>query len=701
MDILNDDERVILDYLKRIVREKNSIIIFDNVHRWDRRSLQLLKHIITSTNTVASSYPNRVKLVMSITDNEECPDTDLVERIINDTPEDHKLRFPSMSFEEFSSTFQQEAQRSLPLDQLQLLNSLVNGHLKIMYEVARDMRFDSFDFDEFEQSSVNYFHEILSKRLRELGATGDQIATVLEYASVLGKTFSCFELLIATDSSKSRLRELIKKSNSLSLTEETQTDGYIKFAHSIVHEIFKSRVDSNHIEYYCQLSTCLKEIKPGQYLRRARYAFASGNEEDTGNLYILELLQQLRDYDDIPQPLLKEAEAHLNNELVDFLTNMQSAYHSYMQKDYRSSLVTLDMIPPYYRRELLAERSILKLRCLSKQLATENTIEDIAHFTSLVKSENFNGEKEVRERFIHALITANAHLREFGQARELEEELLSSLQGRMKYDSYAETRVYSVLRNANAIHDAEVSLCHVGRAAHYFEEQFYNGNRFGLRQYYTSLVNYSAMLIINGNFEEARAQAHKALCIEGEYPDFPFPRPQILRNNYALASFLCGKASALECIRIFEWILGSLPQGLAERIFYASNLGIFLAIDGSIDQAYHVLFSEAEKHDIGNDKEGIYRYRVVTNLSVFQYLMGGEAPYEELRRITSDSGALVNGSFFKRKNQLILDIMKSQVRYDPCEWLNVLHTVLPDHQGKPWDYFGLGYAFAALCDWGV
>lgn len=701
LDILNEDERMILNYLKRIVRNKNTVILFDNIHQWDRRSLQLLKHIITSANTIASSFPYKVKLVMSVTTNQAGANVDLIEKITNDVPKSHKLSFPTMSLEDFSVIFQEKAQRRLPKKQLRLLYNLINGHLKILFEVARDIRFNSFDFDETQQNSVKYFQAILSKRLQEFGATGDQIANVLEYASILGKTFSCFELLVATDSSRSKLEELINDSNSLNLTEDASKNGYIKFAHSIVHEIFKSRVDSNHIDYYYRLSICLKEMKPSQYLRRARYMLAAGREEEAGTLYILEFLQQLRNFGNIPQSLILEAELHLDSKLTSYLTLMQSAYYSYSQKDYPTTLTTLDMIPSYYRTELLAERNILKLRCFSKQLASEPIVEEIARFTSCVKSEKFNGEKEVRERFIHALITANAHLREFRYARDLEEELLSSLEGRMKYDSSAEMRVYSVLRNANAIHGAEVSLCHVRKAVEYFEKLFFDNNCFVLRQYYTSLINYSAMLIINGEFMEAVRQTRKALSIEKCYPDFPFPRPQILRNNYALASFLSGKATASECVLIFEEVLGSIPQDLAERIFYASNLAIFLAISGSVTRAYRVLFNEAQKHDIDNDKEGIYQYRTETNLAIFQYLLGDKTAYENLKRITNGLDNLINGSFFKKKNQVILEIMKDETHCNPHEWLHIVHSFCHDYQGKPWDYFGLGFAFAALCDWGV
>ena len=62
---------------------------------------------------------------------------------------------------------------------------------------------------------------------------------------------------------------------------------------------------------------------------------------------------------------------------------------------------------------------------------------------------------------------------------------------------------------------------------------------------------------------------------------------------------------------------------------------------------------------------------------------------------------LINGSYFNKKNDIILELMKESYVGTGKSWLYAVESTCSHFQGKAWRYFGKGYAFAALCDWGI
>lgn len=163
-----------------------------------------------------------------------------------------------------------------------------------------------------------------------------------------------------------------------------------------------------------------------------------------------------------------------------------------------------------------------------------------------------------------------------------------------------------------------------------------------------------------------------------------------------------GKLSPSEAIDLYKNILSQLPGILAEKLFYTSNLNIMYSLDNKPDVALHILRQEAQKHNIEEDKEGIYRYRVETNCAIYEYLLGEtEKAMEILSKQDFYLKRLINGSYFQKKKDVIVDIMGQSNSFGGYSWLLSVESKCPTYQGKPWRYFGKGYAFAALCDWGT
>lgn len=98
--ILNSEEQNILSKLRQILKKSNVVLIFDNIHWWDRRSLQLLKLLLTNKQILNPDKLQKFTIIFSITSNQPVIHGDLVDSIIKET-EYKKMPFPVISLTEF------------------------------------------------------------------------------------------------------------------------------------------------------------------------------------------------------------------------------------------------------------------------------------------------------------------------------------------------------------------------------------------------------------------------------------------------------------------------------------------------------------------------------------------------------------------------------------------------------------------------
>ena len=611
--ILNNEEQNIVVRLRQILKKSKTVLIFDNIHWWDRRSLQLLRTLLNNKQILNPDKLNRFTMIFSMTSNQSIIHDDLINSIIKEIKY-KKLSFPVINLLEFENTLFSKTLQSFTLTQINLLYNLVNGHLEVFFAIINEINNNNFDFNATYENNKQYLSSVLEKRLKEFGADTLQIVKTLEYASIIGITFSIYELKNITQSTENKLRNIIAETSRLSITEETENIDYIKFAHDIIREIFKNKVDRQHIEYYNSLSNCIKEIKPDQYLRRARYFIKCCLTTDAITLYILEIIKQIRLYGKVLSTIYDEIKPLLNTIQKEYIQLMQEAYKLYSNKKYCDSIFKLNLILDIFPVELLAERDILKIRCYSKTMASTEIQEFVDKYNEIRKTETFNNEKDIWERFSQVLMIAYAHLGNINTAKEIESEILRSLSQRLNYDDTATRRMYIIKRVANSIHNIEISSVFVKDAFLYFENKLY-GIR-DIKQYYISLVNFSTILINRGEFSKAYNLIIKGFNIESSNRDIEFPRIQLLRNNYIISGYLSGNLNEDECILLYEKIILDIPYIISERLFYKSNLSIFWALKNEPQKALNILREEALLHYDSEEKEGLYQYRVVTNTSI-------------------------------------------------------------------------------------
>ncbi|WP_349966927.1 ATP-binding protein [Roseburia faecis] len=691
--LLNSDEQNILAKLRQILKKPHIVLIFDNIHWWDRRSLQLLKLLLTNKEILNPDKLNNFTTVFSMTTNQSALHADLLKDIIDEVNYEEML-FPVVGLIEFKNTLFNTTLQNFSDTQINLLFNLVNGHLQVLFEVINEINNHNFDFNATYESNKQYLSTVLEKRLKEYGADSTQILKTLEYAAIIGITFSVYELRNITKSTENEIKKIIAETSKLTITEQTEEFDYIKFAHDIIREIFKTKVEQDHTEYYYSLALCIKEIKPDQYLRRARYCIKCLDTEDAVILYMLEAVKQIRLYGKVLNTIFEEMSPLMNSLQKEYLKLMQEAYCLYSKKEYKQASSKLSLILDIFPAELLAERDILKIRCFSKTMASNEIQDIITKSNNIRKNNTFNGEKDIWERYSQVVMIAFAHLGEITLAREVEDDTLRSLSERLNYDDTAKKRLNIIKRVANSIHNIDVSAVFVKDAFDYF-----GNSLLDIRQYYICLGNYTTILINQGDFEEAYNIAVQGFEIEKSNADIEFPRIQLIRNNYILAGYLSGYLDEDDCIHLYEEMLSEMPI-ISERLFYNSNLSIFWALKDNPQKAFDILHNEALLHYDTEEKEGLYQYRVVTNTAIYQHLLGqSDVAVRQLNGIRDLTKRLINGSYFSKRNELLIQLMESGTVTTGKEWLKKLFSIQPTYQDLAWQYFGLGYAFMAVCNW--
>ncbi len=694
---LNNEENSIISKLKYLMKNKKVLLVFDNFQWWDKQSISLLSILISSYEDFHQNHNCKNVFVFT--------SSNLNSDILNFLKEHNvpQVEFKEMSYSQFLRERQQLGfQNCLDEKQLQFIYKLADGNIFLFKQIAREFPDNTCFPTQDNISGIQYLNELLEKRMTELGATGKQIMYVLEFGSVIGLSFSYYELEQVTQMKKGVFSQIISRAKEWNLVEDDQEKTYYKFVHDIILEIFKHRIESNVFEYYEKLEECLMKIKPGSYLRRARYRVYMRDLPEAVLRYVMELFQELRDNNSVYTEIENEALGLMDDDIRSYYFSMKKAYQFYLQKKYQETLIILKKIPFNLNRLLLAERDLLKSRCLSKSLKEHDRKEAIYILEKYYENDFIKREEDLWERLMTSLVTAYYHGSYKERAQELEEELLSNLSERTLFDSMANLRINILLRNSNSIHDSEFAEGFIKKAVKYFSRKTSYGIPINVLEYYKALLNYSATLCKNGKFQNAFQQTQAALKLETDFQDIEFPRKQILYNNYVISGYLAGQVQLSEGIQILEMIKNNLPP-IAERLFYTSNLSIFYILSNELTMAESCLEQEMQYFMIDTDLEGSYKYRVYLNYAIIFYLKGDDVNakiYLDIARNSIDT--LTDHSYLKKKMELLFDIIDHEERivipkcFDSC-----LLEKVPHYQNSVWNFLGLVFPYAILSNWDI
>lgn len=707
--MLNEKEQDIMCKLQYLADQKDILFVCDNINYWDEKSLKLLYFILQNRQT-KYGFLSRSIFIFLYTSDKKSVNDDLICAIKNSVNKNGKIDFPELKYAEFKDVLNILGYKcSLSEKECEVLFSLINGHIRMLVELIGELNQNRLTLNSAEGKPKEILTTILNQRLKDCGATGEQIKTTLEYAALLGLSFSCYELNEIMQMKSSLFQKIIEKSNEMKLIEKhSEKCNTLQFAHDIIHEIFQNEISENGPEYYERIELCLKEIEPGQYIRRSQYAFKAGNTNRAFILAVLNILKQLREESFISEEDLLKYKKLFEKEKTffmyyEYIKSMREGYNLYRQGDYEKALKTILLVDDIYPVEFLAEKEILCSFCFTKKVESCYRNTGLTRLKNYASIEKCNNERDLYERVLVRLTILEAHLGNISNARTIESKIISSMSNRVNHDEQAQMRFHTLNRISNALYDCETAADKMKKAVDYFGTDLKGGLWRNTKQYYLSQVNYAGVLCLVGKFKESYERNEKILSLCQQFPNYPFPRTNIFLNNYLISGYLAQQLEAEECAQSFKKLVDSIKP-CAERLFYIANYSIFLALSGNVDEALLQLQQEEKIQDIKEDKEKIYNYRIAFNTGVYQFLLNNKT--EALNILTKLNKQMISCGpkddeiyTQKRVSQIIEYISNISFSITPKQWEDILLLNTSEFQPTPWNYYGKGYAFTTVFNW--
>lgn len=701
--LFSDEGHDLACKLESLAKRSSLIIICDDLQYWDDKSLQWL-YLLMKNSTEHFPFMEQVIILCTLTTTfTKVPREriDIIEKLSL-----HSISFSPMTYNDFSTSIIQLGYcGNLKDEDCRVLFNLVDGHLQMLLTLIDEINQNGVDNLLLNQTSRSLFQTMLKNRLQMYGVDSKKIRTSLQYASILGLTFSRYELLHILSMEADEFERVIDQSIEINLLNKAKhTNSHLRFVHEIVREAFHSNIENDKNQYYSRIEQCLARIAPEKYMRRASYLLKANQISKASEIFVLELLRQLRAGGSAEKTDLDTFFELTSSDCIHlqtYMKQMQTAYQYYCNNQYEDAYIELEAMGDIWPSSLCAEKYLLSSLCLSKRIdpaSRQQAIKRVMSFTTVGKC---GDEIDVFERVLMRLLVLNVHYGQLEQAKHYESELVNSLKARITIDSDAKKRFEILNRISSALYNSEIACKKIKSSVTYFGPSEKNNYLWeDLGQYFMALVNYSGVLCTCGKFHESNKVCNDALELLNENPSYPFPRSQILLNNYFLSGYLSGNLRISDALKGFQCIVDNIGVS-AERLFYVSNLSVLQALNNQVELAKSTLELEANLQNTNKDAEKIYKYRVLLNCASYTYLLGDcSGAINLIEKIPKEIELHADGALLYRRVSKLKAVMEQEILCTSSQkWENILFSIDNRYQKNSWDYYGKGFAFSALSNW--
>lgn len=645
-EIFNEIEIDLLYKIKSCINRKKCLIYLDNLHWWDKKSINffylLLKHFKKHIKSLNSAI-----LICNVTNDQETLNQSILNSIIYEF-NFYKCYFKKLSPNEYKECLLEIGLKDVSDSIINLLYKLTKQNLAITKSAL--LFPESFSGIDAYIDEKAFLRVLIEKKLKQMGATGEQISEVLKYASLLGLAFSLVELEYLVPYDDKKIRELINQANDLYLVEPQKS--LYHFSHEVILELFKKKLEENNYMYCEKTIQCLKILHPYNYKTRIKYLLKIGNVNEIEKIYCLEICKQLEINGFCEYNI--ELNIIISEEIKDFIDNIEKAYKAFHIGHYAEAIHFAKGIENIYPIELLAIRDTIISQSLTKQLtdsARQKAVDIIKDYYH--KYSDFY-EKQVWTKTMMCLLAAYIHIRDTISAQEILDKLYKF------YNKYAKAcedykKELNVLRRKSTpFYELEVASIHLRKSVTSFSPKNVDGT-FILypRQYFMSLTNLGANQLCLGNFSEAFNLSKSAIDLYNHMPGIHFPRLEIVINNYLLSGFLSSKMNIKDTINSFNTLLSEIEQ-IADKTIIMTNLAALYLLNLQQDKAIEIL--RMLNHDIEEShcKEFSYEYHVKENILIVEIINRNWVKAEELiKALDSIVPNLYQNFYFRKKHDIL------------------------------------------------
>ena len=697
---LEEEEQTILHELERLGQGKPLLLIADDLHWWDARSLRLLSGLLDPRLQTAFPFLRNIRVLLVQT-------MEPYQRVAN--PLQHAAvvslavnrrelkRVPQEAFGDVLAALGLRV--ALDLDAINTIHSFTGGHLTLARRAARHINVGGVDSLLDAAHASEFVARLLTERVSRLGELGVNAVGILEVAALLGLAFRREELVCASPLDERETVQLLAYVNE---EEVLQTvDETCRFAHDLLREYFFEAGESGHSQHRLRLADCLRRLRPADYPARALNALDAGLDADARALTVQAAMAEIRagrDWQAMPSPLVELASAGDAAEAIDALASSYELLSEYRRDE---CLSEIERTPHSLGKVVRAEADYVRARCL---LSTRSEVDrerarQILSGWSGLQEEEF----ELGTRMLRLLVYGLSHLSDKTSGRELEARLQIALSERAAFDEFALDELHVLDRCSGSLVQPDMSLIRCRRAAEYFAPPA--GQSLPRRpvEYYRCLSNLIAKLISNGSYREAVDKVDGLERLLAQYGDDAFPRPEFARMNTNLARYRAGDLSAEAA--------AAVQAGLHRRLrsegdpYYGSNaLAVFRVMSGDPDGASEQL---GDLHRMllrrRAEPEPSMSYLLQANRIAIDYVTGTD-PARCLERWDALDSLLAVMPYMitpmlQRRHELLGQLMASGQSATPVEFDEHALRAAPGESGPIWDNFGRGFRLPEIEFW--
>lgn len=697
---LEEREQTILHELERLGDSKPTLLIADNLHWWDARSLRLLSGLLDSRLRGAFPFLRhiRVLLVQTMEPYQSVVHPSQHAAVMSLAVNRRELeRVPQRDFGDVLAALGLQA--ALDPDVINTIHSFTGGHLTLARGAAVHINDSGVDSLLDAAHANEFVVRLLTERVSELGEFGADAVGLLEVAALLGLAFRREELLCASplnDSETVRLLSHVNDEELLQTVDET-----CRFAHDLLREYFFEAGESGHGLHRLRLAECLRRLRPADYQARALNAFGAGLDADARALTVQAALAEIRagrDWRAMPSALVDHATAGDTAAAVEALANAYEMLAEYRREE---CLSEIERTPHSLGKVVRAEADYVRARCL---LSTRSEVDrerarQILSVWSGLQEEEF----ELGTRLLRLLVYGLSHLSDKTSGRDLEARLQMALSERAAFDKFALDELHVLDRCSGSLVQPDMSLVRCRRATKYFAPPA--GQSLPRRpvEYYRCLSNLIAKLVSNGLYREAVETVDRLERLLAQYGEGTFPRPEFARMNANLARYRAGDVSA-EAAASIQAELHRRSRSERDPYYGANALAVFRVLSGDSDGASELL---GEYHRMllsrHAEPEPSMSYLLQANRTAIDYITGTD-PAHCLERWSALDPLLAAMPYMitpmlQRRHELLGRLMASGRSVTPVQFDEHALEAAPGEFGRLWDNFGRGFRLPEIEFW--
>lgn len=655
----------------------HNVLIFDDVNFYEDKEIQYIIDLfynkqLQETSSVFSS----VGIVINY-----CPDYNVNPRIksfMEKLPPETLLKLPSYSEEDIDflcSKYNDQTcklvKKNLPKiknislhSNLALVTSLIN-YIDTHRDADDNKIVNGYCFDHREHYEV--FKKYIYKEMelwevfKLLSLTPDEV--LLKEIIELRKLRK--EGNEDKESSGMEVRKIIFKASkrhfifpeAFQLFDSERTS--LCFVEDQFKEYFKPK-DENFIKiFYSQYADVIKIVSPGDYAERAVYYELSGESEKAALFRFMHFVQAC--YTDT----VNEIEDTNMGRYQELALLLKEAYHLYYRGKFQEIIPLIDHMNKFSMEPLARfEQEFLKCK-IDLVSADKNKMKEIRKVMNRYRKCIEVSEKEIHVRINLVMYLVELYDGNNSYVKQLENAILSdtSVLSRVygKYDYHK----YSIQRRAIISNEIEKAHELVEESVNYFYRKTQHcSSTFFMREYFCSLINFSATYRYQADYGNAYKQAQKALRIYDDFPD-DFPKSTLF-NTMAITGFESGNLTGEEAINLYlqplEREMDIHESSDSTDYFILNNMACIYAYT---DLEQGLEYIEKALRVMNNATESInnHKYRLYINKAVLLFVKndpkGAVSLIEEIRNLQTFSYSSV---YHLGKYNTLRDIFMSSER---------------------------------------